>query len=206
MRRQHRFLAAAVAVVILGVCPAVAEHRFNASCELAVYEERVELENTELEVELATSRLAAFEKIFVLIDKLWKAEALERLTYLRGKFDRDAARLDLERAGLQQQRQQALLDHYKVICGTADKRNSEESLDDIRARYRRADCDQQAKAVEVAEVDLEFSQEWLASVRDLRASDVATLQDLISAELDVTLEKQRLADAKKRVAVCRGDG
>ena len=58
-------------------------------------------------------------------------------------------------------------------------------------------------AVEVATVNLEFNLEWLASVNDLRAGDVATIQDVIQAELDVALERKRLADAQARTAVCR---
>ena len=67
------------------------------------------------------------------------------------------------------------------------------------------DCDQQAKAIEVAEVNLEFNREWLASIRELRegSTGTATAQDVILAELDVKLEERRLADAKARTNACR---
>ena len=198
MRRSQFFLTAA-AVLVIGNVPAdAAERILEPACELAIYEERVELEDMQLEVELAESNLAAFETVFDLINRLWKAEAIERLAFLRAKYDFDAARLALERADLLRLRQQALVDHYRAICSETN-----EKLDDIRTRYRRADCDQQSKAVEVAEVNLEFNLEWLASIRDLRANNVARIQDVIFAELEVKLERQRLADAQVRAGVCR---
>jgi len=207
MNRPGLIRATAALLATVSLPLLAAERRLVAVCEVAIHEERVELEETRLEVELARSRLASFEKIFELIDKLWKADAINRMSYLRGKYDRDAARLDVERAGLLLQRQEALLDYYRTICGSDDDnegaRKADGSLDEIHKRYRRADCDQQAKAVEVAEVNLKFNREWLASVLDLRAANVATIQQVLAAELDVTLEQQRLADALARTAECR---
>jgi len=186
----------------------VAEHPADPLCPLVLHEERQDLEETRLALNLARSNIAAFEEIFALIDGLFENDAIDRMTWLRAKHDRDSARLALERAELALARQGALLDQYRLFCEardangiTAERRRA---IADAHARYRRADCDQQAKAIAIAENDLEFSRQWLAGILDLRDAEVTTRQDVILAERDVELEEKRLADARRRTGTCRG--
>lgn len=171
----------------------------ESACRLLTHEEQVELDEAALEVDLARSRFTAHEKIYGLIRGLWEAEAVQRMTYLEAKYDYDAFRLDRQRADLVLERQTALVEEYLLICAGG----SPDAIDRAHLRYRRADCAQQAKAIEVAQVDLEFAEQFLASIRDLRQGDVATRQDVILAELDVELETIRLADARRRAETCR---
>jgi hypothetical protein len=202
----HRYATLATAVLLAAI-PATAQKMPLPLCDLAVHEEQVELEDVKLEVELARASVAAFGEIFKLIDGLWKADAIDRMSFLRGKYDYDAAKLTLERNDLLLRRQEALLEQYTLVCeGFAkddDSKERRQAIERAHQRYRRADCDQQAKAIEVARVNLEFRREYLQSVLDLRAGEVATRQQVILAELDVEQEEQRLADAEKRVAACR---
>ena len=78
-----------------------------------------------------------------------------------------------------------------------------DAIDAAHRRYREADCEIRSKDIEVAEVNLTFNREWLASILDLREGDVATRQDVILAELDVEREEKRLAWGKQRAAACR---
>ena len=172
----------------------------NETCRALLEDERVQLADLALEVRLAQARLDAFEEIFGLIDGLWQNEAIERMVWLEAKYDRDAARISRDRAGLIVKRQQALIDRLADTCGgksgaPAHKRN----------RYRSIQCEQLGRAVEQARIDLEFQQEWLTSVRKLRegSTATATAQDVILARLEVTLEQIRLEDAQGRLKACR---
>jgi len=173
-------------------------------CDIAIHEEQQELEETRLAVDLARTDFNAFEEVFLLIDGLWEADAIPELVYLEARYDRNSAKLVLERADLMLVRQLALVDAYRLACGE-DKLSSTdgESLQELFRRYRRADCDQQAKAIEIAKTDLEFSHVMLKSVRSLRKGEVATKQDVIFAEHDVERETKKLADAESRTATCR---
>jgi hypothetical protein len=174
-------------------------------CPLAVHEAQVELEDAELEARLARSGFAAYESIFALIEGLLQAEAVDKMTYLRARYDRDAARLALERADLLLARQAATVEQYRLACGTAGDgaraRTAAEA--DAYRRYLQADCDQQAKAIEVARTNLEFNTSYRDSILDLRQGQVATRQEVILAELDVEQETLRLADARARAESCR---
>lgn len=171
-------------------------------CSLRIHEEEQALEDARLEVGLADSSLAAFGEIFELIHSLWDAAAIDRMSYLRAKYDYDAARLSKERADLILARQGALIECYRLAC-TRGEDADPDAVERAFLRYRRADCDQQAMAIRVASTNREFNREFLASIRDLREGKVATRQDVIRAELDVALEEQRLADAERRTAECR---
>jgi hypothetical protein len=176
-------------------------------CLLALEDEKIELEDARLVVELERANFAAYLKIFEMIDRLWEADAIERMVYVKSKYDRDAAELAFEQADLILARQSALIDAYTLACDAGDSQpDSEErtrKIDEAHRRYLKANCDAQAKAVEVAEVNLAFDKEWLASIRDLREGAVATRTMVILAELDVEREEKRLADAKRRVEACR---
>jgi hypothetical protein len=166
---------------------------------MLIHDERIQLEDAVLTAELARSGFAAREKIYKLIKGLWDADVVERMVYLKAKYDHDSHKLALERADLALEERQALIEQYELVCAGKSRREIEAA----RLRYRKAHCAEQAKAIEVAEVDLEFNRQMLESVRSLFAGEVATKTDVILAELDVELEEERLADAKRRTELCR---
>jgi len=168
-------------------------------CRPQLDESVILLNHATLKVDLARSDLAAFQRIYELIKGLWDADAIPRMVYLEAKYDFDSARLKLEGADRLLERQAALVEQYRLICDGASQR----SVDAAYERYRRADCEAQARSVAAAEIDLDFSEQFLASVEELRSGEVATLPDVIRAELDVEREKKRLVDARARAAACR---
>jgi hypothetical protein len=173
-------------------------------CDIAIHEEQQELEEARLAVDLARTDFNAFEEVFLLIDGLWEADAIPELVYLEARYDRNSARLVLERADLMLERQLALVDAYRLACGKDKPSNTDgDSLQELLRRYRRTDCDQQAKAIKIAKTDLEFSRVLLKSVLSLRKGEVATKQDVIFAERDVERGTKRLVDAENRTAACR---
>ncbi len=176
-------------------------------CSLMIHEEQLELEETELALALARTNFAAFEKIFKLIDKLWNSEVIERMVYLESRYDRDAARLTLDRAGLILERQMVLIEQYRQACETGEPEENQAigsgSAPSFPAEYRKAHCDSLSKAAEAAAVNLEFNRVLLANVLDLRAGQVATQVQVILAELEVELEEKRLEDALRRTESCR---
>ncbi len=196
-----RVVIAVLLLLALVPCAAVAD---DAVCVALLEDERVQLQDYELDIELRQARLVAFEKIYALVDGLRQHAAIERLIWLEAQHDRDGARLELERARLILDRQQSLVERLRLGCTDSDG-DRIQKIRDARRRYLQADCDQQAKAVEVAKVHIAFGQEWLGSIRALREGSfgTATAQDVILAELDVELEQLRLADAQAHTAACR---
>jgi hypothetical protein len=176
-------------------------------CETGIREEQLELDDARLEVDLSGQALAAYEEIYSQIAQLWEQDAIERMVYLEARYDRDAARLALERAGLLLERQEALIEQYRIVCGQTgargDAARTKQELDRQIEAYREADCEARAKAVEVAKVNLAFDREWLASILELREADVATRPQVILAELELEQEQVRLADAERRARICR---
>ena len=142
-----------------------------------------------------------------MIEGLWEAKTIPRMDYIKAKYDRDAAQLELERADLILERQAALLEQYRLICdGAGSKKEMQERARAIRKaylNYRRADCGSQAKAIEVAATNLEYNQEYLEKILELRRENFATHTQVILAELDVELEEKSLGDAKHRTEICR---
>lgn len=177
----------------------LADEAQHPLCSTLIDEERIQLEDAVLAAEVARSSFVAHEKIYRLIRGLWDADAVERMVYLEAKYDHDSYKLALERANLALEKQKALIDQYELVCGGKSRREIEAA----RLRYRKAYCAEQAKSIEVAEVNLEFDEELLDSVRNLFASEVATKTEVILAELEVELEQTRLADAKRRTELCR---
>ena len=191
-----------VVILLAGSTGALSGEPRPPLCDLALQEERLELDEFRLALELARSGLAAYEKIYLLIEELWENDATERMIYLEARFDRDAARVALDRADLMVLRQQALIEYYRLACRRQADSGSFDSMRAARKRYWEAHCGSLSKAVEEAEIRLTFNRELLASVRDLRGGGVATRPDLILAELDVEQEEKRLEDAKTRVEAC----
>ena len=198
-----------LAIVLMSHGLAQAQTIPLAFCELVLHEERLELKDWELELNLARSDFAAFEKIFKLIDELWKDKVIERMAYLGTKHDRDAAKLALERADLIVDRQEALIEQYRLVCETLVSGDTVEArsrdVQQAHLRYHKDHCDSLSKAVEVAEVNLDFDRLLMTSIIELRAAQAAARQDVILAERDVEMQEKRLEDAKRRVEACRHD-
>jgi hypothetical protein len=190
-------------LALTGHGPVLSQSIPQPLCPLAIHEERLDLELYRLDVELARSDFAAFEKIFRMIEELWKSGAIERMVYVEAKYDRDAAELALEQAGLILQRQETLIEQYRATCEKLASEEEDPGADRRHLRYLQSHCDSLAKSVEVSTVQLEYDKELLASVLDLRAGEVATRIEVILAELDVEKEKKRLEDAMRRTAACR---
>jgi hypothetical protein len=178
-------------------------------CRIAVYEEFSELEDARITVDLAKSDFAAYERIFEMIKGLWQTETIPKMDYLKAKYDRDSAKLKLERADLVLERQAALVEEYRLICGIAASGNGKQDrageIRKVYLQYRRADCGSLAKSIEIAATNLEYNREYMKKILDLRKEKFASNTQVVLAELDVEREEKSIADAKRRVAACRDD-
>ena len=194
-----------VLLLVPAFTPSQADDIVAPICSLAVHDASLDLEEAVLDVQLYRSTFDAFEEIYAMIALLVKDDAVDKMTHLKALHDRDAAKLDLERADLQLIRQEALIEQLQIACVEGSRESKEErtrAMKRAHLRYLQADCDQQAKAIEVAEVDLAFNKLWLESILDLHGQ-VSTRRDVIRAQLDVTLEEQRRDDARRRTRACR---
>ena len=199
-----------VTASILSVCfvwsATTADEAAHPICPLVLHQERVYLEERELAVDLAVSRLAAAESIFTLVDQLWEKDAVERMVYLAAKHDRDVAEIEMKRQRLLLKRQEAEVEQYASVCSAP---GSEETAADRRARfdearrqYLQVDCHRIGKDLAIAEIDLTYRSEVLASVRDLRKHNVATAQDVIRAVRDADMARKRVERQGRRVRDC----
>ncbi len=188
--------------LLLVPLPALTQDGFAALCPFFVQKNQDELDNLELAVELDETRLLLAQEIFVLLDGLWKNDAVERLTYLEGKHHRDAAEVTLERARQRVVRQHAVMEQYRLGCsaGFADEHapQSQPALERAFQNYVEADCEVRALDVAVVEVNLEHHQENLKSILELRASEIASRLQVLLAERDVELMLKELAQARQR--------
>ena len=191
-------------VFAITAVPVISQDLPTAVCEVLIHDENVELEDSRIDVDLARSNVEAYQKIFTMIEGLWEGRAIPRMDYIEAKYDLDAAKLELEQAGLTLERQAALVEQYRLICGSSES-GRDEAIREAYLRYRRADCDSKAKSIEVAATNLEFNREYLKSILDLKKDNYATDVQVIMAELDVELEEKRLADAKHRTKICRAE-
>ena len=209
MRARTGWLLIAVGILIAAAVPPLAQDLPLPLCRLVLDTERYDLDEARLELELARSNVAAFEEIYKLIEGLWRHEAIARMIYLEAKYDLDAAELALQRVRLIVEQQETIVEQYLRVCDAWASGKSwnedDEAIDRAHALFRELQCAILAKDVEIAAVNLEFDRELLASVLDLRAGEVATRQEVIRAELDVTIEEQRLATGKRRAAACQAD-
>jgi len=183
----------------------LASETSNPLCALVQHEERLDVEQLELEAARAESRLSAAGQIFTLVDALWKDELIERIAYLGYKHDRDVALIDVERQRLVLQRQEALLDIYDNFCASADEKSEAARAARMHAaqrKYMQADCRRIGKSLEIAETNLAFHTEWLASIADLREGGVATAQDVIHAEEDVDVARREVLYHGPRLQAC----
>jgi len=197
----------ALGCTLLLSLPAAAQEGIDGLCPLFLQQQQIELEDLELAVEADETRLQVAEEIFGLLDDLWRNEIAERLFYLGVKHNRDAAEVGLHRTRRLLERQQAVVEQYRLACSassapeqTADE---ERSIEAANRLYVDADCALRALDVEAFEVDLAYYEEVLASARDLRQNDVASRQQVLFAERDLQLTLQQLEQARQRVARCR---
>jgi hypothetical protein len=205
LKSHAKGLALAVASTLLMATTVQAEDANRSICSLVLDEEWRDLEEAELVVDLNQSSFETFEEYFQLVAELKKDDLIDRMTYLKIRYERDSAKVALERANLILMRQEALIEHLSLACGKDSTLASAErfrGMDRAYESYRHAECDQQAKAIEVAEINLEYNKVWLASILDLR-SQISTRLDVLRAELDVTHEEQRRDDAIQRTEACR---
>lgn len=206
MRVRCLGVAASILSALAAASAVTADNVEHPECALILHEERAELEQWELAVKLAESRLAAAESIFALVDELWKDELIEQFLHLTAKHERDVAVIDVKRRKLLLKRQDALIEQFEIICSPpADKQAESDRVarrEEARRRYLQADCHSIGKDLAIAEVDLAYHTEVLASVNDLRENGVATRQDVIRAEEDVELALQRIRHHAPRVQAC----
>ena len=205
--RKPDLLLLTVLLAMVCVMPASAQNIQTPVCEIAIYEEISELGDARAAVDLARSGFAAYEKIFDMIKGLWDAKTIPDMDYLKAKYDRDAARLTLEKNDLILERQGALVEQYRLICkGTMAGSGEQDRKMAIRKaflQYGRADCNALAKGIEIAANNLEYNRQYLQKIVKLRQDKFATHTQIILAELDVEREEKSLADAKRRNETCR---
>ena len=197
-----------VVVVLAGSSALVAAQDLpQPVCDLVIHDELSELGDTRIAVSLARSNFAAYQKIYEMIEGLWKADAIGRMTYVEAKHNRDAAAVALEKADLLLERQTLLVLQYRKICESSgsDSKERSRAIREANLRYRKADCDALSKSIEVAAINLEYQREFRTSILDLREGNVATKTDVILAELEVEREEKRHIDAKARTAACRNE-
>ena len=208
LRRIGLTVSILCAVVVTGV--ATADETVPSICPLILHQERVDGEERELAVDLAESRLTAAAAIFTLVEELLENDAVERMVYLTVKHDHDVAEIELKRQRLLLKRKEAEIDQYASVCSPAGSDETEADrragFNDARRRYLQADCHRIGKELAIAEVDLAYRSEVLASVRDLRKHTVATRQDVIRAELDVDMARKRVEGQRRRVQECVDSG
>ncbi len=203
------FLSAVVLVMAAGALPISAQEFPAPLCDLVIHDETAEFEDARIAVDLAKSKFASYEKIFKMIERLYGAETLPRMEYLKARYDRDAAKLELESADLVLERQAALVEQYRLICNGSvrgsEAQNRSGAIRRAYLHYRRADCNSLAKTIEAAAVKLEFNREFLKKTVELYQQKFATQTQVILAELDVELEEKSLADARFRTEACRSE-
>jgi hypothetical protein len=178
-------------------------------CEVVIYEELSELADARIAHDLAKSDFAAYEKIFDMIKGLYDAKTIPDMDYVKSKYDRDSSKLKLEKADLILDRQNALVDQYRLICnGTMSGSGTQDRAIAIRKtylHYRRADCNALAKGIEIAANNLDYNRQYLQKIAKLRQEKFATNTQVVLAERDVELEEKSLTDANRRTEACRAE-
>jgi hypothetical protein len=174
----------------------------DGACKVLMLEEQNDREDYALALDLADDELVAAQEIYELLEALWKNDAVQRLSYVTGKHDRDAAKLAKERDALLLERQDALIEQLRSACGSSSSDDGD-GFGRAHEKYVKADCGRLSKEAALAQVDLEYEKEVLASFRDLRENDVATAQDVILSERDVAMARKRLESSRTRADACR---
>lgn len=206
--KPFRIMAiAGVALLAAGPAGVLAQQKSGRLCSPLIQEEILQLEEFELEVDLARAESAARVRIFEMIDQLWEKQVVERMVYLESRYNRDSTRLEFEAADLVAARQKALIERYRIACGEEQSRTVPPAGSGtdrpFALAYLNAHCDSLAKRNEAAKTDLEFDRQYLDNIRELREGNVATATDVILAERDVEKDEIRIADAARRLETCR---
>ncbi|MBN2242392.1 MAG: hypothetical protein JW793_06855 [Acidobacteria bacterium] len=204
LRISKPLLLVSLFVLCISAVSGTSQDLSGPVCEVVIHDENAELEDFRINADLARANFEAYQKIFRMIEGLWKGQAIPRMDYIEAKYDQDAARLELERSGLVLERQTALVEQYRLICNSPDG-DRDAAIREAYLRYRGADCDAKAKSVDVAATNLEFNREYLKSILDLKKENFATDVQVVLAELNVELEEKRLADARLRTNTCRAE-
>lgn len=179
-------------------------------CQLVIHEVQVARDDLDLDVRTTLSELEASERVYSLLEALWKKDAIERMVFLHGEHDRDTARIDHDLARHLLDREEAILQQYRLICqsvlgGRRDDSSARREAERALARYRKASCEVLATRQRRAATDLAYYKEVLESVRDLRTNAVATEQDVILSERDVETAGKTLAQIQERLQRCRAE-
>jgi hypothetical protein len=190
----------------LAVVPAATAGEVDRSvCAFVLYQERDDLKESELAVDIAESHLVAAKSIFDVTDALWKQDLTERFRYLTDKHRKDVAVLDVTRQELLLERQEAFVEQLEILCSSPDKQD-DAGREAAHRRYVQADCQRIEKDLAIAEIDLVYLSEFLANVRDLRENDVATHEQVALAEADVEKTRKRVEHHASRVQACIDSG
>ena len=205
LAKPTALLLTAMVLLSGGLVPAQAQELPQPVCDLVIHDELTELADARIAVRLARSDFAAYLEIYEMIEGLWQAEAIGRMTWVKAKHDRDAARVALEEADLLLERQNVLVSQYRRICEGGDSGPDARAagIREAYLRYRKADCDALSKRVELAKINLGYQKEFRASILELEEGHVATKVEVILAELEVERDEQSYSDAKSRAETCR---
>jgi len=196
----------ALTCVLLPAPPAMAQDGFDGLCPLFLQQERTELEDLELAVQLDETRLVVAEEIFFLLEGLWQNDLVGRLPYLSAKHRRDVAENGVELARRRIDRQQAAVEQYRLVCSAAPEH--EQTSDDRRAleeahqRYLDADCRVRTLDVTVFEIDLAATRGALPAVgasREVQRIDVNATGQVFpdTRARSLTLMSRRKAPASR---------
>jgi hypothetical protein len=201
------WLALLMLVASAGSMTALAVDDLYPICPLSLHMARAGREELRLELQLAETDRRTREEVFALVEELWQNEAVERLRYYRFKQDRDLARLSVEHHEHLLRRQVAILEQYRSTCDKKareeEPERTERAINEAYFRYWKADCDSRSTQVGMDRVRLEFQQEFLSSVRELRKNEYASRVEVILAERKVDLARQRLDYDTRRLEICR---
>jgi len=205
-KRTLRRLVFPVGLALLGPLPALAQSGLDLLCPLLLFERETELDDLELAIHLDETQLKLANELYEFQDGLWKQDMTERLVYLAAKHHRDVAEVSVERAKKRLERQQALVEEYRLVCDSlAAGGNGEDrsrAIAEAHRRYLARDCEVRELDVAVIKVNLGHHQENLQSARDLRKNDIASREQVMYAERDVEMMLEELEQARKRAEHC----
>lgn len=206
-RHSPAAVAAGLGLLLMSPFGAAARDGDRSLCSALIQEEMLQLDEFELDVDIARAEFDARVRIFEMIDRLWEKQLIERMVYLESRYNRDSTHLQFEAADSVAVRQRALIARLRLACGLKESGPLPAAESDpgrAAARtYGKAQCDSLSKRLEAARIDQEFDRQFLANIRELRAGNVATQTDLILAELDVEKDDIRIDDATRRLEACR---